>query len=387
MDLTFTAEQEAFRADVRSWFEANAPTEAFAPPYTPEGFEQHMQWERTINKAGYSAPGWPVEVGGMGLDLWGQLIYDEEYARARVPERLNKMGLLHGGPTVLAHGTDAQIREWIPGLLDCTEIWCQGFSEPDAGSDLAGLRTTGRIVGDEIIINGQKTWTSNGPIASRIFALIRTDPEAPKHRGISFVVFDLDLPGVEVRPMAQLHGHAGFAEVFFKDVAIPLKNVVGEVNGGWRIAGTSLRLERGTARGTHQKLIQSLGDVAESVRSAGADPALVERLGSLRAWTYAYEQSTYALTDIVARGGDDGVASSINKLAWSEIQTAVHETYLDARGTEGEVVERVGPGGEYLGIRRDYWHSRAGEIYAGANEIQRNIIAEQKFGLPREARG
>src|SRR5699024_473090 len=147
--------------------------------------------------------------GGMGLDMWGQLIYDEEYARARVPERLNKMGLLHGGPSVLAYGTEDQIKRWIPGLLDCTDIWCQGFSEPDAGSDLASLRTTGEIDGDEIIINGQKTWTSNGPIATRIFALIRTDMQAPKHKGITFVVFDLDTPGVEVQPMAQIHGHAG----------------------------------------------------------------------------------------------------------------------------------------------------------------------------------
>jgi alkylation response protein AidB-like acyl-CoA dehydrogenase len=386
MDLTFTPQQQAFRAQLRAWFEEHRPAARLDPPYTARGFEQHMEWERMVIDAGYSAPGWPIEVGGMGLDMWDQLIYDEEYARSRVPERLNKMGLLHGGPTVLAHGTDEQIHRWIPGLLDCTDIWCQGFSEPGAGSDLAGLRTTGRIVGDEIVINGQKTWTSNGAIATRIFALVRTDPQAPKHRGISFVVFDLDLPGVEVRPMAQIHGQAGFAEVFLDDVVIPLDSVVGEVNDGWRIAGTSLRLERGTARGTQMKLIKSLGDTSQAVAASGADASLVDTLGSLRAWTYAYEQSTYALTDIVARGADDGAASSVNKLVWSEIQTAVHETYLAARGAEGEVVEEDAPNGELVGMQRDYWHARAGEIFAGTNEIQRNIIAEQKLGLPREPR-
>ncbi|MCW2748787.1 MAG: Butyryl-CoA dehydrogenase, partial [Nocardioidaceae bacterium] len=197
MDLTFSPEQEAFRAELRAWFEANRPTERFDPVYTPAGLKQHLEWERKLSDKGYSAPGWPVDAGGLGLDTWSQVVYDEEYNRLGLPERVNKMGLLHGGPTVLEHGTDEQRRAWLPGILNCDQIWCQGFSEPDAGSDLAALRTTGEIIGDEIIINGQKTWTSNGTLASRMFAIIRTDTTVPKHKGISFVVFDLDVPGVE----------------------------------------------------------------------------------------------------------------------------------------------------------------------------------------------
>lgn len=386
MDLDFTPEQQQFREQLRAWFDTNAPTERFAPAYTPEGFAQHLEWDRTLYEAGYSAPGWPVEYGGMGADAWGQLIFDEEYARRDLPERLNKMGLLHGGPTVLAHGSEEQKRAWLPGILDASQIWCQGFSEPDAGSDLAALRTSARIEGDHLIINGQKTWTSNGPIATRIFALVRTDPDAPPHRGITFVVFDLDTPGVEVRPMQQLHGQSGFAEVFLTDVAVPLANVVGELNDGWRIAGTSLRLERGTGRGTQTRLINALHALGRAVEADGARAADLQEFGSLRAWTFAYQQSTYALTDLLERGGDDGVASSVNKLAWSEVQTAIYERHLEILGPEGELTPDLGPTGEFMGMRRNYWHARAAEIYAGTNEIQRNIIAERGFGLPREPR-
>jgi acyl-CoA dehydrogenase len=386
MDLMFTPEQDEFREELRTWFAANAPTEEFDPPYTPRGLEQHKEWEARLFAAGYSAPAWPVEAGGMGKDLWGQLIYDEEYARHRLPERLNKMGLLHGGPTVMAHGTPEQKRDWLPGILDCSDIWCQGFSEPDAGSDLASLRTTAIVDGDHMVINGQKTWTSNGPFASRIFALVRTDPSAPKHQGISFVVFDLDQPGVDLRPMRQLHAKAGFAEVFFDNVTVPLANVVGGLNNGWRVAATSLRLERGTGRGTHTRLTQSLDGLVSTLRETPEDAVPHARLGSLRAWTYAYVQATYALTDRITRGGDDGVPSSVNKLMWSETQTAIYEAHLDALGADAEILDSIGPEGEFLGTIRDYWHSRAGEIFAGTSEIQRNIIAERGLGLPREAK-
>lgn len=385
MDLTFTPEQQEFRAELRTWFAANAPEDDFDPPYTPRGFDQHLEWEKRLFNAGYAAPSWPVEAGGMGKDLWGQLIYDEEYARHRLPERLNKMGLLHGGPTVMAHGTPEQRAAWLPGILDCSEIWCQGFSEPEAGSDLASLRTTATVDGDRLVINGQKTWTSNGPFATRIFALVRTDTKAPKHRGISFVVFDLNQKGVDLRPMRQMHGRAGFAEVFFDNVEVPLANVVGGLNNGWRVAATSLRLERGTGRGTHTRLIQSLEGLISGLRDVPEDTVPYERLGSLRAWTYAYEQATYSLTDLISRGGDDGILSSVNKLRWSETQTGIYETHLDALGPQAEILDQLGPEGEFPGMIRDYWHARAGEIFAGTSEIQRNIIAERGLGLPREA--
>ncbi|MGH1561409.1 acyl-CoA dehydrogenase family protein [Mumia sp. DW29H23] len=387
MDLRFTAEQDAFRRELQAWFEANRPTAPLDPPYSETGLAQHMEWERRLHAAGYAAPGWPAEVGGLGADAWHQMIYDEEYARFELPERLNKMGLVHGGPTVLAHGTEEQQRRWLPDLLSCERIWCQGFSEPEAGSDLANLRTTARVEGDTLVVNGQKTWTSQGTIAHTMFALVRTDPEAPKHRGLSFVILDLDSPGVEVRPLVQLHGNAGFAEVFFTDVEVPLENVVGPLNDGWRVAQTSLQLERGTGRGTHTRLRMAVEHLTEDVRKLAADDAgALQRLGALRAWTYAYEQATFASTDRIAREVPDDSFSSIIKLRWAEIQTAIHEENLAVLGPAAEIPDWIGDEGELRGMRRTYWHGRAGEIYAGSTEIQRNIVAERLLGLPREPR-
>jgi alkylation response protein AidB-like acyl-CoA dehydrogenase len=383
VDLAFSAEHQQFRREFGAWLDEHDPG-PLDPPATPRGLQQHLDWEATLHAAGYAAPGWPERFGGRGLDLWGELVYDEEYVRRQLPDRLNKMALIHGARTVMAHGTESQQKEWLPGILDCSDIWCQGFSEPEAGSDLAGLRTTGQVAGDEIVINGQKTWTSNGAIATRMYALVRTDPEAAKHAGISFLVFDLNVEGVEIRPMRQLHRHAGFAEVFFTGVRVPASSVVGRLNDGWRVAQTALRLERGAARGTHTRLVASLHQLGEAIGRAGADRGLIERFGMLRAWTFAYVQATYGLTDQVSRGHDDGVTASMNKLRLSEIQTAIHELHLEVLGADAEIAGELGPDGELIGMRRDYWHSRAGEIYAGTSEIQKNIIAERGLGLPRE---
>jgi alkylation response protein AidB-like acyl-CoA dehydrogenase len=386
VDLLTDSELIEFRREISAWLDEHQPRDSFGSVGTPRGLEQLLTWEAELFQAGYAAVGWPAEFGGLGLDLWGELVWDEEYTRRGLPERINKMALIHGGRTVMAHGTPEQRAAWLPGILDCSDIWCQGFSEPEAGSDLAALRTTGLINGDELVLNGQKTWTSNGAVATRMYALIRTDPNAPKHRGISFVVFDLDLPGIAVRPLRQLHGHAGFAEVFLTDVRIPLSHVVGDVDDGWRVAQTALKLERGTARGTHTRLARSLDELGRAITRAGAGSAQITQFGSLRAWTFAYVNSTYALTDAASRGEDDIVTASINKLRLSEIQTAVHELYLDVLGERAEIVEESGAAGELIGMQRDYWHSRAGEIYAGTTEIQKNIIAERGLGLPREVR-
>jgi alkylation response protein AidB-like acyl-CoA dehydrogenase len=219
-----------------------------------------------------------------------------------------------------------------------------------------------------------------------MFALVRTDPEARKHRGISFVVLDLDTPGVEVRPLRQLHGHAGFAEVFFTDAAIPLANVVGPMNEGWRIAQTSLQLERGTGRGVHTRLAQAVRDAAILVADRCEDSAAVERLGTLAAWSYAYHHATYALTDTMARGGDQSAASSVIKLRMSELLTSIYEENLDLLGQAAEEIPERGASDPLPRLLREYWHARAGEIYAGTSEIQKNIIAEQMLGLPREPR-
>lgn len=385
MELTFTPEQHAFREEVRTWLEANQPTTSFQPYYTERGLAQHLEWEQKLFAAGFSAPAWPVEYGGLGLDLWSQLIYDEEYARLNLPERLNKMGLIHGGPTIIAHGTPEQKAEWLPKILDNRQIWCQGFSEPDAGSDLASLSTRGEIDGDDLVINGQKVWTSFGVIATTVFALVRTDQTASKHRGISFVVFDLDTPGVEVRPMRQMHGHAGFAEIFLTDVRVPLSQIIGPMNEGWEIAQTSLRLERGTGRGLHTRTAESLWQVTKAIERS-PDAAAVTRLGSLAAWNYAYHHAAYALTDTMARGGNDGVESSVIKLRQSELQTAIREEYATQLGEQAEVRPASAASDPFPFMQREYWHSRASEIFAGTSEIQKNIISERGLGLPREPR-
>jgi len=386
MDLNFTPEQQAFRRELQEWFAANGPKERLDSPYSEPGFSQHLEWERALFEAGYAAPGWPKEVGGMGADSWDQLIYDEEYARFRLPERLNKMGLVHGGPTVEAHGTDEQKQRFLPGILNCEDIWCQGFSEPGAGSDLAAIRTTGRINGDTMVVDGQKIWTSQGIIATTMFALVRTDPASKGHKGLTFVIIDLRSPGVEIRPLGQLHGNPGFAEVFFSGVEVPMENVIGEVGDGWRVAGTSLQLERGTGRGTHTRLEQALVDLARDTADLGTE-AQVERLGELAAWTFAYEQATYASTHEIATGRTGPDFSSILKLRYTEIHTAVHEQHLAVLGADAEIMTDHGPDGEMFGMRRNYWHGRGAEIYAGSNEIQRNIISERMLGLPKEPRG
>src|SRR5687767_1578018 len=243
MDLTLESQHEAFRDEVRSWLRAHVPDPPLDPPGTQQAFDGHVAWERALHAAGYGAIHWPVEYGGRGADVVQQAIFTEEYVLARGPERVTVVGHNLMGPTLMVHGTDEQKRRWLPGMLSAEVIWSQGFSEPDAGSDLAGLRTRATREGDGWRINGQKIWTSYGPFADWIFALVRTDPDAAKHKGITFVAVDLRAEGVEVRPIVQLDGHAGFAEVFFSDVFVPDSDVVGAVNDGWGVAMTTLGFE------------------------------------------------------------------------------------------------------------------------------------------------
>lgn len=388
MDLRFNEELEAFRVELRAWFEANRPHEQLDNAYSRVGLAQHREWERRLYDAGYAAPSWPREDGGLGLDAWHQYVYDEEYVRAELPERLNKMGLIHGGPTVLAHGTEEQKRRWLPGILSCENIWCQGFSEPEAGSDLVSLRTTGRIEGDEMVIDGQKIWTSQGIIADTMFALVRTAPEAPKHRGLSFVVLDLKTPGIELRPLVELHGNAGFAEVFFSGARVPLANVVGQLNDGWRVAQTSLQLERGSGRGSHTRLNGALAHLARDVgRLRPHDAGSLARVGALAAWAFAYEQATLLAAENSATGRPDDSFSSVLKLRCTDVQTAVYEEHMAVLGPEAELPDWMGENRELRGTYRGYWHARAAEIFAGSTEIQKNIIAERMLGLPKEPRG
>jgi alkylation response protein AidB-like acyl-CoA dehydrogenase len=384
MDATPTDQLIDFRLTVRDWLLGNRPTDPFGPLDTDEGMASRLAWERLLFDNGYAAVSWPVQHGGRGLGPWEELVFDEEYAELGLPKRLNHVGLSLAGPTFMAHGTQEQLDCWLPAILTCKDIWCQGFSEPGAGSDLAALRTRGDIDGDVIVVNGQKIWTTTGIVANKMIALVRTGPGIQKHQGITFIVVDLDLPGIDVRPLIQLHRESGFAEIFFDDVRVPLRNVIGRVDDGWRVAMTTLSVERGVSHGDHARVRRSLDAVLRLASGADCSDATRERLGALRARYYAYLQMTYRITGLLARGQDLGAAGNISKLIWSELQTAIGEERLLLLGGEGEVLPDGHLDDPFPSAPRDYWHARASQIFAGTNQIQKNVIAERGLGLPRQ---
>jgi alkylation response protein AidB-like acyl-CoA dehydrogenase len=397
MDLNLTDAQQAFRDEVRAWLEANVPSEPLEPHTTDEGFAQHRAWEKTLYEGGYAAIHWPAAVGGRDAGLVDTAIFQEEYARAGAPQRINTLGLGLAGPTLLAFGSAEQQQRWLPGILSCEDIWCQGFSEPDAGSDLANVKATAVVEGDEYIVNGQKVWTSLGRYADWIFALVRTDRDAPKHRGITFLMIDMHSPGIEVRPIVQINSDAGFAEVFFTDVRVPVANVVGEVNGGWGVAMATLGFERGTGLGSHVRFSKDLQELIALVKAVGtdADPIIRDRVAQLYAETEVYRHNMYRTLTRLADGKPIGPEASLNKLYWSEMEHRIFDTGLEVMGTLAElgpkadaIADALGPEGSEIWDHwhKRYWYSRAACIYAGTSEIQKNIISERVLGLPKEPR-
>ncbi len=388
MDLSLTPEQESFRDEVRSWLAANVPAEPLGPTSTPEGFAAHRVWEQRLFEAGYSAINWPAAYGGRDADLLTQAVFAEEYARAGAPERINTLGLGLAGPTLIAYGTDAQKERWLPGILSCDDIWSQGFSEPEAGSDLAALRTTAVAAGDVYVVNGQKIWTSLGRFADWIFALVRTDRQAPKHKGITFLMIDMRSPGIEVRPITQINGDPGFAEVFFTDVEVPADNVVGDVNDGWRVAMTTLGFERGTGLGSHVRFARDVTDLVGLVRRMGLadDPIVRDRVARLHAEVEVFRANTYRTLTRLAAGKPIGPEASVNKLYWSEMEARIYEAGMQVMGPYAELTPKADAAIDRDHWQKQYWYARAALIYAGTSEIQKNIIAERVLGLPKEPR-
>ena len=380
MDLRPTEDQIRFRDEVREWLQEHVPSPAFPSPGTPDGFGAHVAWERTLHRAGYAALHWPVEYGGRGADVVRQAIFEEEYLLAGGPERVTVVGQNLLGPTLMVHGTDGQKQRWLPGILTAEDIWSQGFSEPEAGSDLAGLKTRAVRSGNGWVVNGQKIWTSYGAFADWIFALVRTDPQAAKHKGITFVAIDMKASGVEVRPIVQLDGHAGFAEVFFTDVEVPEDHVIGEVNGGWGVAMTTLGFERDAPAAAPARYQRDLDDLIAVARRRGAidDPLVRDRIAGLHARVEGYRGHALRTLSRLANGETLGSEASVTKLLWSELERDILEAARDLMGPEGEV--NLEPEWQYR-----YWYARAATIYAGTSEIQRNIIAERVLGLPRGA--
>jgi alkylation response protein AidB-like acyl-CoA dehydrogenase len=380
MDLTFSAEQEAFRAEARAWLSAHVPHEPLPSFDTAEGFEAHRAWERTMYEDRWSVVSWPSEYGGRDLGLFEWLIFEEEYYRARAPKRVSQNGIFLLAPTMLEYGTGQQKARFLPPMASGDEIWCQGWSEPDAGSDLAGIRSRAtRTEGPTWILNGQKTWASRGAFADWCFGIFRTDPDAERHRGLTYFLVAMDAPGVSVRPIPQIDGETGFAEIFFDDVEVPEEQILGEVGKGWSVAMATAGSERGLSLRSPARYTEAADRLVRLYAAHGAPTPSTDAVAQAHMHAEAYKLHTYWTATKVAHGQPVGPEASANKIFWSETDVAIHAAALDLLGPDAELLGARGPG-EWLD---GYLFSLAGPIYAGTNEIQRNVVAERMLGLPR----
>jgi alkylation response protein AidB-like acyl-CoA dehydrogenase len=390
MDLRFSPGQEEFRAQARAWLEANVPRPALPSLDTAAGFEAHREWERKMADARWSVVSWPEEYGGRGVGLMEWLIFEEEYYRAGAPTRVGQNGIFLLAPTLFEFGTAEQKARFLPPMARGETVWCQGWSEPDAGSDLAALRSRAEPVAggdgsEDWVLNGQKTWCSRGAFADWIFGLFRSDPAAERHRGLTYFLVPLDAPGVTVRPIGQLDGETGFAEVFFEDVVVPGHQVLGQVDQGWSVAMATAGSERGLSLRSPARYTEAgrrLLSLYETCRHR--DPVDAARRADAVARAVidaeAYKLHTYWTASRVVKGAAVGPEASMNKIFWSETDLAIHETAMGLRGEEAGVLGDDGRPGEWTD---GFLFALAGPIYAGTNEIQRNVVAERVLGLPR----
>jgi len=394
LDLRYSASDEKFRAGFRTWLRENVAKHGPRPPHDdwPARRVYDTSWQRKLYDAGFAGPSWPREYGGRGSSPTEELVYHEEYARADAPYLgVNFVGLLHGGPTVIAEGTPEQKARHVQPILRGEHVWCQGFSEPGAGSDLASLRTTAVRDGDHYVVNGHKIWTSFAQVADYGELLVRTDPAAPKHRGITWLILPMDLPGIEVRPLKTFHGEGEFSELFLENVRVPVENRVGAENDGWRVTNVTLSFERGTAFVSEmirlQEFVRTLVRTAQRTlrgdAAAWSDRALRREIGHLQAEL----EAIWALVKIgiseAQRRGVPGIGASAVKLQYTELFSRITELGL-------ELVARSGLSKEDLeGFPNNEWIYRYGQaislqIAAGTSQIQRNIIAERILRLPKD---
>ncbi|MGD9795594.1 MAG: acyl-CoA dehydrogenase family protein [Acidimicrobiia bacterium] len=388
MDLRFSADDDDFRDEVRTWLRANVPRDP-RPDEGNEMLEWDTAWQRLQYDAGYAGIAWPTQYGGRGFSLVQQLIWYEEYASAGGPYAgACFVGLAHAGPTLIARGTEEHKRKHLEPILQGRDVWCQGFSEPGSGSDLASLRTRAILDGEELIVTGQKIWTSYAQVARWQELLVRTDTSGSKHQGITWVICDMTAPGIDIRPIRMLQGVEHFCEVFYDEVRIPLDQVVGRVDDGWAVAMSTLGFERGTAFMQAQtelsRTVERLIELASSRRSNGASltdsSEMVARLSTLRAEVAAMRAMTYAGVSRAARTDVPGPEGSIIKLYFAELTQRVYQCAMDVLGIDSLEVD-----GRFV---RDSWvrmylNSYAATIGAGTSEVQRNIIADRVLGLPR----
>ncbi|OBI52002.1 acyl-CoA dehydrogenase family protein [Mycobacterium sp. E796] len=381
MDLAFDDEDVAFRHDVRQWLQANLPTTP--RPLDDQGARAwDMAWQRRQFEAGYGGIAWPREYGGQGLPLARQLIWFEEYARAQGPGiGCAFVGVNHGGPTLIAKGSEEQKRRHLPRILAGEEVWCQGFSEPGAGSDLAGITSKAEIVGDELIVNGQKIWTSFAHMADFQELLVRTDANSTRHHGLTWAICAMDSPGITIRPIVSMDGVAEFCEVFYDDVRIPLGNVVGGVGDGWSVAMSTLAFERGTGFMKLQtELSVTLQNLTDDCAAQGMldDSAVATELGELRADVLAMRAMTYATVSSAARTDVPGPEGSMIKVFYADLAQRINRTAMELIG-----IGAIDRAGRYSATISQYLYSYASTIGGGTSEVQRDIIGERILGLPR----
>jgi len=383
MDLNWSETQTVTRRELRQWLDENlarwrAGIGVERSGDTREGFAQQLLWERRLYEAGWSAVSWPSAYGGRDGTLWDWLIFEEEYWRSGAPQRVTQNGIQILAPSIFEHGTQAQKEHLLPRIAAAEDLWCQGWSEPNAGSDLAGVSSRARRVQGGWVLDGQKTWTTRGAFCTHLFGLFRSDPDSERHRGLTYLLVPLDLDGIVVRGLGRLDGDEGFAEVFFDEAFLPddavgTDVVLGEVDQGWRVAVSAASTERGLLRspGRYRATVASLVALGAV---HGADAAMRRRIAAAWMRVDAYRLQTLRTVTALLDGRDLGSEASLAKVWWSELDIELHEIALDLLGTDAELEGPWSKGHQF---------SLAGPIYAGTNEVQRNIVAERVLGLPR----
>ncbi len=392
MDLRFSKEDEAFRAEISGWLEQQLSGDFSevrgrgGPGDEHSMFEERRAWERCLGQAGWTCVGWPREHGGRELSFSQQIIFYEEYARAGAPGRLGHIGETLLGPTLIAFGTDEQRKRFLPGIVGGEELWCQGYSEPNAGSDLANVQTRARLEGDRWVIDGQKVWTSLAQWSDWSFVVCRTEPEAPNHQALSYLLVPMQQDGIEIRPIVQMTGTSEFSEVFFDDASTEASNIVGKPGEGWKVAMGTLAFERGASTlGQQYQFANELDQVMEIARNNGSasDPLIRQRLADayigLRIMRFNALRTLFA-----GDRAELGREAMMTKLYWATWHRELGKLAMDVLGPEAEIADAAPY--ELSALQRLFLFTRSDTIYAGTNQIQRNIIGERALGLPREPR-
>jgi alkylation response protein AidB-like acyl-CoA dehydrogenase len=393
MDLNLTPEETKFRDELRTWLEANVPKDwgEWREKPLEESFPYLRAWQRKLYEGGWAAVSWPKEYGGRGATLMEQSLFWEEMARVEAPPMANSLGLGLIGPTIIAYGTDEQKKRFIPKILSAEEIWCQGFSEPNAGSDLAALQTEARLDGDHYVVNGQKVWTSYGWIGNWCELVVRTDSNVPKHKGLSVLLIDMKSPGVEVRPLKQMTGESEFNEIFFRDVRVPVGNLLGKVNDGWNVAVSTLMYERGSYgarlhlifKRAITRLIELSPKFQKNGHPAAQDPITRQKLAQCYAEIEIMRWNQLRAFSRVTATGVPGPEGSIQKIFWSELNQRLQQIAQEMFGAYGQLLA-----GDKDAVDNGIWsygylRTRGNTIEAGTSEVQRNIIGHFVLGLPR----